>query len=150
MKVLAKIFEDEGRLCLGNCGVYIEGVNIPFGENPHGGFNIGTHTVGAENIVISPEGKALFRQIVNTAQHTGDDISCLDIYQYDNIVRIGWLGGDMIMIDPNDLEGIFIGCGEVSPKLYLLDSLVEMDNETVKNLKLYNEKEQEEQEISEL
>ena len=79
MSILGKIYEDNGKLCLENCGKYISGSNIPFGENPNGGFNIGVVIIGKDNMAISPEGKKLFIHIVKNAEHTGDDISCLNV-----------------------------------------------------------------------
>lgn len=151
MGILGKIYENNGMLCLEDCGKYINGVNIPFGKNPHGGFNIGVIIVGKDNIAISPEAKQLVIDIVRKAKHTGDDISCLDIFKInsDDEVAVSWLGNNNIVIDPNDLDGFFIGCGEGSPDLYLLDELKEMDNETLKNLSLAKEMEEKE-EVNEL
>ena len=102
---------------------------------------LGTVVVGKEHISITKEAKIAFRKIINEAHHTGDDISCIDIYltckkengKYEEIpteVCISYLGDIVSKFNIeeviNDKE-FFIGCGEGTPDLNLLDKLVEVD-----------------------
>lgn len=98
---------------------------------------IGTVAVGKEHIAISESAKNAFRRIVNEANHTGDDISCIDIHStYKRIgdgfektpseVFVSYLGPvvtrlsvEEVIKDPN----FFISYGEGRPELWLLDEL---------------------------
>ena len=100
---------------------------------------IGTVVVGKSHISITEEAKAAFREIVRSAHHTGDDISCLDIhdvYDYDKNgkraseprdVCVSYIGDYITRINIRQAiedEDFFIGCGEGRPRLSLLDELV--------------------------
>lgn len=98
----------------------------------------GTVVVGKEHITITNEAKDAFRRIVKEAKHTGDDISCIDIHKaYKRIngkfeetptdVSVSYLGPIVNKISIEDVisnENFFIGCGEGSPNLDLLDELI--------------------------
>ena len=89
---------------------------------------VGCGVTGKEHISITEEAKKLFRKIVETAEHTGDDLSCLDLYVLHNgRIHLGWIGKAKHEIDIRTLneEGFWIGTGEGSPKLSLLDQLSE-------------------------
>ena len=110
------------------------------GYYPTGNGRIGTVVVGAEHIGITNEAKEAFRTIVCKAHHTGDDLSCLDIHtcygktadgkvdvdggerevclSYLGPVRTVWKVSEVIKD-----SRFYIGCGEGSPKLHLLDRL---------------------------
>ena len=137
MSILAKIYVDKNKLYLENCGVWQTGKNYPSGKRPDGGFSIGSVVIGKDNIAISNEAIDMFRHIVRYAEHTGDDVSCLDIHEnYSGEIVVSWLGKNKMTINPNRLDdGFFIGCGEGAPRTDLLDKLTIMDNETLKNYK---------------
>lgn len=99
---------------------------------------IGTVVVGAEHIAITDEAKKAFARIVREAKHTGDDISCIDIHRayktvdgvledYPTDVCVSYLGDIVTKFNIEEViqdEEFFIGCGEGSPRLDLLDELV--------------------------
>lgn len=101
----------------------------------------GTVVVGREHISITKEAKEAFKKIVHEAKHTGDDISCIDIHDaYRKIngkfeesptdVCVSYLGEVVSKFNINEVikdEAFFIGCGDGSPKLHLLDELVLVD-----------------------
>ena len=140
MNFLAKIFVYKNCLYLANCGKYIKNKNIPFGDGPKGEFSIGVTVIGKDNVAISEEAIQMFKKIVDKAKHTYDDISCLAIYGYkkDDVV-LSWLGGNKIKIDPNNLEGIFIGLGEGYPELNLLNKLQIRSNDFLRKYKFEKE-----------
>jgi hypothetical protein len=99
---------------------------------------IGTVCVGKEHISITEEAKDAIRRIVDEARHTGDDISCIDIHQaykktkdgkFEDTptdVCVSYLGDVVTKFNIEEVikdEDFFIGCGEGTPKLYLLDEL---------------------------
>lgn len=142
--------------------IYMEGKNtIVFegqrlqeciGYYPNDGHRFGTVATGAEHIAITPEAKDAFRKIVAEAQHTGDDISCLDISacypeadgktcdkKGSTEVSVSYIGPiatrwnvDEVIADPD----FFIGCGEGAPDLSLLDRLVPISQEEIEEKKL--------------
>jgi hypothetical protein len=103
----------------------------------------GTVCIGKEHISITEEAKEAFRRIVSEAAHTGDDISCLDIhdaYKRDengNLaeetptdVCVSYLGDVVTKLGIEEAihdKDFYIGCGEGSPKLSLLDELVQAE-----------------------
>ena len=106
---------------------------------------IGTVVVGAEHITITNEAKKAFERIVREARHarhTGDDISCIDIHsaykridgkfeEHPTDVCVSYLGAIVTKFNIEEVisdEDFFIGCGEGSPNLSLLDKLVLVDN----------------------
>lgn len=105
------------------------------------GHRIGTSVVGKEHISITEEAKEAFRKIVRESRHTGDDISCIDIHDvYKEIdgkleesptdVCVSYLGAVITKFNIEKVtrdENFFIGCGEGSPKLHLLDELILVD-----------------------
>lgn len=145
MRILAKVYVDNNKLCLEHSGELIDGKSYPYGEWGDGHFNIGNLVLGKENVAISKEAIDMYKYIVNNAEHTGDDISCLNIWKIEDGREIGfsWLGPRKIKIDPNNLDEIFIGCGEGRPKLDLLDKLQIQDNEFLKDYKFETKKEEE-------
>jgi len=136
MSILAKIYVNNDKLYLENCGVYKDRELCPAGPTPAGGFSIGSTVIGRKNIAISQEAIKMFTDIVYNAEHNGNDLSCLSIFStiYGDIV-VGWLGENKTVIDPNHLEDVFIGCGEGFPQLSLLNELRIVDNEVLKNHK---------------
>ena len=104
---------------------------------------IGTVAVGAEHITITNEAKKAFERIVHEARHTGDDISCIDIHsvykridgkfeEYPTDVCVSYLGDIVTKFNIEEVisdEEFFIGCGERSPELHLLDKLMLVDDE---------------------
>ena len=135
MSILAKIYVDNDKLYLENCGVRKEGKLYPAGPTPTGGFCIGSVVIGKDNIAISKEAIKMYTYIVTNAEHTGDDISCLDIHANSGGIIVSWLGENKTVMDPKHLEDVFIGCGEGSPELSLLNKLRIVDNEVLKNHK---------------
>ncbi|MBO7528098.1 MAG: hypothetical protein J6T74_09475 [Clostridia bacterium] len=136
MSILAKIYVDNDKLYLENCGVYKDRELYPFGPTPTGGFRIGPVVIGGNNIAISQEAIKMFTDIVYNAEHTGDDVSCLSIFSTINgDIVVSWLGENKTVIDPKHLEDVFIGCGEGFPQLSLLNELRIVDNEVLKNHK---------------
>lgn len=106
---------------------------------------IGTVVIGAKHITITKEAKKAFERIVNEARHTGDDISCIDIHTcYGRTedgkideergcteVCVSYIGNIVTKFNIEEVindENFFIGCGEGSPKLYLLDKLMLVDS----------------------
>lgn len=103
---------------------------------------IGTVVVGAEHITITNEAKKAFKRIVREARHTGDDISCVDIYSaYKKVdgkfedhpteVCVSYIGDIVTKFNIEEVihdEEFFIGCGEEIPDLRLLDNLVLADS----------------------
>lgn len=100
---------------------------------------IGTVVVGAEHISITPQAKDAFVRLVREARHTGDDLSCVDIHSaYKRLengefedkptdVCVSYLGQIVTKLNVQrciEDENFFIGCGEGSPNLRLLDMLV--------------------------
>jgi hypothetical protein len=92
---------------------------------------IGTVVSGAKHISITEDAIVAFTKIINEANHTGDDISCLDIYYYGhtNEVCVSYLGPVITKFNIeeviNDPE-FFIGCGEGTPRLDLLNKLTKI------------------------
>lgn len=139
MRFLTKIYVYKNNLYLSNCGEYIKEKNMPYGENPNGGFIIGPVVVGKNNIAISLEAIEMFKYIVNNAEHTRDDIGSLDICKMNNNeIVLSWIGENNVKIDPNNLHDIFIGCGEGQPDLSLLNKLQIKDNNFLKDYKFEN------------
>ena len=106
---------------------------------------IGTVVIGAKHIAITNEAKKAFQRIVSEARHSGDDISCIDIHTcYGRTedgkidekrgcteVCVSYIGDIVTKFNIEEVindERFFIGCGEGSPKLYLLDKLVLVDS----------------------
>ena len=103
---------------------------------------IGTVVVGAEHITITKEAKRAFERIVREARHSGDDISCIDIHSVYKIIDgkfeehptdvcVSYIGDIVTKFNIEEVindENFFIGCGEGSPKLYLLDKLMLVDS----------------------
>lgn len=101
---------------------------------------IGTVVVGKNHITITKEAKDAFTKIVRQANHTEDDISCIDIQpaykKYDDKLEetptdvcVSYIGDvvtkfniEEVIKDPD----FFIGCGEGAPELCLLDELIEV------------------------
>ena len=98
---------------------------------------IGTVAVGKEHIAISESAKDAFRRIVKEANHTGDDISCIDIHRaYKRVgdgfektptdVAISYLGPVVTRLSVEEVikdPKFFISYGEGMPELWLLDEL---------------------------
>ena len=92
---------------------------------PHGSI-IGSGVTGKEHISITGDAKKLFKKIIMEAEKTGDDLTCLDIYKLKNgRIHISWLGKRKEEIDIRKLENFWIGTGESSPQVSLLDELSE-------------------------
>lgn len=102
---------------------------------------IGTVVIGAKHIAISEAAKKAFIKIVTEANHTNDDISCIDIhscYSWNEAgkvdidrgcceVSVSYIGPIISKFNINkviDDPKFFIGCGEGAPELSLLDKLV--------------------------
>lgn len=89
-------------------------------------------------ISITKEAKELFTKLVREARHTLDDISCVDVSNcYKKVnggfedkptdVCVSYLGDIIQKFNVEECihdEEFFIGCGEGSPKIWLLDELV--------------------------
>lgn len=119
-----------------------QGTEDKNGYYPTSGHRLGTVVVGKEHISITDEGKDAFRRIIKEAQHTGDDLSCLDIHTCHGTNEDGSMKGtcDEICVSYlgeivtkwnieeviND-EDFFIGTGEGFPRIDLLDELVLCD-----------------------
>jgi len=92
---------------------------------------IGTVVIGAEHIRITKEAKDLFKKLVNEAQKTGDDISCIDIHKCysqnkQSQICVSYLGQVVERINVEEAinnEDFFIGTGEGYPELELLEEI---------------------------
>ena len=108
---------------------------------PEGDHRIGTVVVGASHIAITEEAKEAFKKIVKKANHTRDDISCIDIHksyktingkfeEYPTDVCVSYMGALTSKFNIEEVihdEKFFIGCGEGIPNLRLLDKLSNLD-----------------------
>lgn len=122
--VLVKIYTKDNNniLVLEGCGKECEDYYFPKGSI------IGSGVTGKENISITEDAKKLFMKIIEKAEHTGDDLTCLDICKIKNgRIHVSWLGRTKQEIDIRKLDeiGFFIGCGEGYPELGLLNELTE-------------------------
>ena len=144
MDLYLKIYmEDEDTLILEG-----QGNKEKDGYYPTGNGRIGTVAVGAEHIGITPEAKAAFRRIVREARHTGDDFSCIDVHtcygrdedgKFDNEkgcteVCISYAGPIVTRLKVSEViqsKDFYIGCGEGTPDLSLLDKVVQISQEDI-------------------
>lgn len=97
---------------------------------------LGTVAIGKSHITITEDAKVAFRRIITEANHTGDDLSCLDIYpckscdnpsNTDDDVCISYLGDVITRWNIEDVihdRDFFIGTGEGVPRVSLLDDLI--------------------------
>ena len=95
----------------------------------------GCGVTGKEHISITKEAKILMRKIFETAQKTGDDLSCLDLFKLgDGRIHLGWIGKRYTEIDIRTLEkeGFWIGTGEITPDLSLIEQLSDQEIEEKK------------------
>lgn len=100
---------------------------------------IGTVVVGSEHITITEEAKEAIVKIVKEAHHTGDDVSCININtcyrtnpdgkiieEYPTDLYVSYIGPVVSKWNIEEVihdENFYIGCGEGSPKLWLIDEL---------------------------
>lgn len=99
---------------------------------------IGTVVIGRKHIAITREAIAAFRKIVEKANHTGDDLGCLDISPCYSIqkdgtrsdtnddVCISYLGDIVTRWNIDEViqdDNFFIGTGVAVPETHLLDTL---------------------------
>lgn len=101
---------------------------------------IGTVVVGKEHISITKEAKEALIRIITESRHTGDDLSCIDIHTaYRKVdgafeetptdVCVSYVGAIVTKLNIEETihdDDFFIGCGEGSPKLELLDELIQV------------------------
>lgn len=100
---------------------------------------IGTVVVGKEHISITEDAKKAFKRIIREANHTGDDLSCLDIHacygknedgsitDKCDEVCVSYLGDIVTKWNIEQIirdKEFFIGTGEGLPRVDLLDALV--------------------------
>lgn len=103
---------------------------------------IGTVALGHDHISITSEAKEAFKRIVNEAKHTGDDTSCIDIFDcYKSVdghiveetpteVAVSYIGDVVTKLNIEEVihdDDFTIGTGEGCPKLHLLDKLAQLD-----------------------
>ena len=105
---------------------------------PTGGTRFGTVVINQNVMVISPEAKQLLKDIIQKAQKTGDDISCISIHQNQGWfpVCISWIGDikNEINIDELDKTGFFVGCGDGAPDVKLLDKITMVKNNILSSM----------------
>ncbi|MEE0965000.1 MAG: hypothetical protein U0L73_12500 [Ruminococcus bromii] len=110
----------------------IEHEYYPYKEN-----RVGTMVIGAEHIAISKDAKKAITKLITEGKKTGDDISCVDLYEahpkeekpyivfsYIDRNYAEW-NVDEILKD----EDFWIGCGEGVPDVTLLEKIPTLTNE---------------------
>ena len=126
--VYVKIYTKENNNILVFEGINSENKDYYFAK----GSVFGCGVTGKEHISITKEAKILMKKIFETAQKTGDDLSCLDLFKLeDGRIHLGWIGKRYTEIDIRTLEkeGFWIGTGEITPDLSFIEQLSDQEIE---------------------
>ena len=126
--VYVKIYTKENNNVLVFEGINSENKDYHFAK----GSRFGCGVTGKEHISITKEAKILMKKIFETAQKTGDDLSCLDLFKLrDGRIYLGWIGKRYTEMDIRTLEkeGFWIGTGEITPDLSLIEQLSDQEKE---------------------